>query len=324
MKCPKCSYLGFDTGDRCRNCGYDFSLVSHPSSDPADVAADQTLSTVSAPATGWDTHEPITDALDRLADTSMRDQPSPVMPDVLMNAAALRTSAPLLSPAPALEEETLPLFSHGTTDDVPLVTLPAAPRAPLSVRRAPDSPRLRSAVTRRRQEWDDEDPELDLTPAAVALRQPLNEPRASAVLPASDGCAWSARAAAALLDLGILMAIDLVVFYFTLRMAALGFEEWRVLPAAPLVAFLLLIKVGYYWAFTAIGGQTIGKMAVHIRVVSDQGFTVAPACAFRRTLAAVTAIVTCGATFLPALFAGDGRAMHDRLAHTRVVALRGA
>src|SRR4051812_19496277 len=108
MKCPKCSYLGFDTGDRCRNCGYDFSLVSHPSSDPADVAADQKLSTVSAPAIGWDTHEAITDALDRLADTAMRDQPSPVMPDVLMDAAAPRTSAPLLSPAPAPDEEALP------------------------------------------------------------------------------------------------------------------------------------------------------------------------------------------------------------------------
>ena len=29
MKCPKCSYLGFETGDRCRNCGYDFSLIAH-------------------------------------------------------------------------------------------------------------------------------------------------------------------------------------------------------------------------------------------------------------------------------------------------------
>ena len=26
MKCPKCEYLGFETGDRCKNCGYDFSL----------------------------------------------------------------------------------------------------------------------------------------------------------------------------------------------------------------------------------------------------------------------------------------------------------
>jgi uncharacterized RDD family membrane protein YckC len=26
-KCPKCQYFSFDNGDRCRNCGYDFSLV---------------------------------------------------------------------------------------------------------------------------------------------------------------------------------------------------------------------------------------------------------------------------------------------------------
>ena len=30
MKCPKCSYLGFETGDRCKNCGYDFSLLAVP------------------------------------------------------------------------------------------------------------------------------------------------------------------------------------------------------------------------------------------------------------------------------------------------------
>lgn len=28
MKCPKCGYLGFEDADRCRNCGYDFSLSS--------------------------------------------------------------------------------------------------------------------------------------------------------------------------------------------------------------------------------------------------------------------------------------------------------
>src|SRR5262245_66317819 len=32
MKCPKCGYLGFEHVDRCRNCGYDFSLTS-----PADT-----------------------------------------------------------------------------------------------------------------------------------------------------------------------------------------------------------------------------------------------------------------------------------------------
>ena len=28
MKCPKCEYLAFESGDRCRNCGYEFSLTS--------------------------------------------------------------------------------------------------------------------------------------------------------------------------------------------------------------------------------------------------------------------------------------------------------
>lgn len=27
MRCPKCYYISFDAGDRCRNCGYDFSLT---------------------------------------------------------------------------------------------------------------------------------------------------------------------------------------------------------------------------------------------------------------------------------------------------------
>ena len=27
MKCPKCDYLGFEYVDRCRNCGYEFSLT---------------------------------------------------------------------------------------------------------------------------------------------------------------------------------------------------------------------------------------------------------------------------------------------------------
>ncbi len=35
MKCPKCGYLGFETSERCRNCGYDFSLAVEISG-PAD------------------------------------------------------------------------------------------------------------------------------------------------------------------------------------------------------------------------------------------------------------------------------------------------
>src|SRR6266436_5812066 len=33
MKCAKCGYLGFEQADRCRNCGYDYSLASTSAPD---------------------------------------------------------------------------------------------------------------------------------------------------------------------------------------------------------------------------------------------------------------------------------------------------
>ena len=46
MKCPKCGYLGFQQVDRCRNCGYDFSLVAAPAPElsmRSGADADETL-----------------------------------------------------------------------------------------------------------------------------------------------------------------------------------------------------------------------------------------------------------------------------------------
>jgi len=39
VKCPKCGFLGFDSGDRCKNCGYDFSLAGGAGSTPAGAHA---------------------------------------------------------------------------------------------------------------------------------------------------------------------------------------------------------------------------------------------------------------------------------------------
>ena len=36
MKCPTCGYIGFETSDRCRNCGYEFAL-STPAPPPQDL-----------------------------------------------------------------------------------------------------------------------------------------------------------------------------------------------------------------------------------------------------------------------------------------------
>lgn len=125
---------------------------------------------------------------------------------------------------------------------------------------------------------------------------------------------------AATLDGAILLAVDVAVVAFTLRMAQVPLAEWRVLPVLPLAGFLMLLKLAYVGLFTALGGQTIGKMAVGIRVVSDGGGSLDPARAAQRTLAGLVSVATLGAGFLPALRGPDHRALHDRVARTRVVA----
>jgi uncharacterized RDD family membrane protein YckC len=75
--------------------------------------------------------------------------------------------------------------------------------------------------------------------------------------------------------------------------------------------------------FNAAGGQTIGKMAVGLRVVRevtpfDAGGPVSLGQAVLRAVLTLPSVLAAGAGFLPALV-GDERAIHDRLAHTRVI-----
>jgi uncharacterized RDD family membrane protein YckC len=94
------------------------------------------------------------------------------------------------------------------------------------------------------------------------------------------------------------------------------------LPIAPTAAFLLVVGVGYLLMFTAAGGQTIGKMMTGIRVVADDdehaGETLSVGQAFYREVLTVPSVLAFGAGFIPGLV-GEQRALHDRLARTRVV-----
>ena len=126
------------------------------------------------------------------------------------------------------------------------------------------------------------------------------------------------------IDLVILAGIDASVLYFTLKICGLSRSELLLLPATPLVAFLALLNGGYFVAFIAAGGQTIGKMAGGIKVVPADAETswtdrVPVGTAFVRAAAYLVSIVPAGAGLLPALLTADRRAVHDRLAHTRVV-----
>jgi uncharacterized RDD family membrane protein YckC len=333
MKCPKCLYIGFETGDRCKNCGYDFSLLSIAEEAPAPPdlpvrPAEPALSGLAldltpAPGSAWPA------VIDRF-----RDLPEPEGPAMTLAGPAFLDETPAAPPVgPAL-----PLFAPDAIDDEPLVKLPAAPRPPLAVRRTPETPRVwptpdvelhKDAVLQFVEEPDDDVvPEDDagdaeiyrITPAAASfaatiasVRPPF---RADA---AADASPFGKRAVAAMIDHGILLGIDLVVLYFTLRLTDLTFADWRVLPWLPLAAFLLSVKVAYLSAFTTAGGQTIGKMATHIRVVSEDGGGLDPGRALRRAVLGLVSIATAGAPFLTAIADPLRRGVHDRASGTRVV-----
>jgi uncharacterized RDD family membrane protein YckC len=285
MKCPKCDYLGFETGDRCRNCGYDFTLL---------VSADE------------------------LPDLELHrsDEASPVADAMLRDLD--RAPAPAAVSAPAL-----PLFTSTVEgDDEPLIKLPAAPRAPLAVRRTPETPRLRTMARAVRKppdpsfEFGEEPPQAAAVTSNGTARV---APGAVPALPAVSGVAR--RLAAVAVDHAILVGIDLTVVYFTLKIATLTLADWRQLSIVPLLVFLLFLKFAYFAAFTAVGGQTIGKMGSGIRVVADDGSLLDISRALQRSLAGAISLATLGAAFAPALLGPDGRALPDRLARTRVVCL---
>lgn len=303
MKCPKCNYLGFETGDRCKNCGYDFSLLAagSPSIDPE--------LTMREAADRQPPHDIWLERIDKgLGTVAMRTAKEP-----MATAAAPQT------PVPQTPDLSFPLFSsHGDEDDEPLIKVPSAPRPPLAVRRTPDLPGLRTAT----RVLEEHGGRLTLEPSEVSTHE-LAEPAISATDVSAREVVVSSltrRAAAGLIDLAILSGVDFLVVYSTLRMSALTLSDWGQLPPVPILAFLALVKLSYFGAFTAACGQTIGKMAMKIRVVGED-VPLDPARAARRTLVSAVSLLAVGAGFIPVLVDPYRRALHDRAAGTRVVEL---
>ena len=350
MKCPKCSYLGFDTGDRCKNCGYDFSLVA----GDADLggADDDLVLRPSDDVTEdleWDdSFDQAMTALASFPDISDSMPPTPD-PDVAKAEAVPAATAPPraetapapaeAAPAPAEAARTdrgLPLFTEAFDDfgDEPLIKVPATPRPPLAVRRTPRTPRLRVVPNASRpmaaepalELWETAPdasldwsmPEIDSISAAAPA-----EPQSRAA-ERGEVSGAARRLGAVALDHVLLFAIDLSVMYFTLRMVGLPMADWGALPLAPLAVFLLLVKLSYFWAFTAVGGQTIGKMTTRIRVVTMESAPVDGGCALTRALAGAVSASVFGLGYLPALAGSDRLALHDYVTRTRVIVLPSA
>jgi uncharacterized RDD family membrane protein YckC len=305
MKCPKCGYLGFETSERCRNCGYDFSLavdVSPASELPLHVSND-----AGAPLADFDLTEHDT--------THPQDNGAGLGLDRLIGAAD--TPPPSSRRPTRSSPDALPLFN--SEDDVPLITTPRPARPPLSVRRTtPEIPRVRSrAVTPRPEEGElafQPDPATEPVTSAVAT------PRAT-VSTASPANAV-ARLLASVIDLALLAAINAAVIYLTLALAGLTVNDVAELPVIPMVTFFAILDGGYLVTFIAASGQTIGKMITGVRVLADNGQRVDIRGAILRAAGCGISLLTAGLGYLPAFVTADGRALQDRLSGTRVVSAR--
>ena len=117
------------------------------------------------------------------------------------------------------------------------------------------------------------------------------------------------------------LAIDALVLWLTLRLTGLTptIDDARLLRPIPMGGFLFVLAFLYLTGFTVGGGQTIGKMLVGIRVTGDDGRGVDITGAVVRALGCIAAVATLGLLFVPAIVGNDRRAVHDRLAGTRVV-----
>ena len=292
MKCPKCGYIGFETSDRCRNCGYNFALAQEP-----DASPDLPLRP-GAP-------------LGPLADFTLEGHEEP--PASLRRSDAGKVDFDFDRYEPPPQAPDLPLFEDvaGRGTGSPPVPAPPPARPPLAVRRStPQAPRVRSRTPRSAQV------DLDLK---IEAPHPAEPEAARAGEIAFDAGLPGQRALAAVIDALILGPIDLIVIYFTLRLCRLTLPELTLLPVAPLAIFFLILDGGYLLAFTAAGGQTIGKMAMGLRVVTANGGRVGAGRALARMLASVVSVACLGVGLLPAAFDPERRTLHDRVAGTRVV-----
>ena len=131
-----------------------------------------------------------------------------------------------------------------------------------------------------------------------------------------------ARIAAILIDQFVLGMIMMVIFMI------LGVIIAAVRPGPDSMAMPLLI-FGFYGIFFAAifsyhalmlqwKGQTLGKMAVKIKVVTPEGGPITPGQAWIRTLVWFF-LSGCMIDYIPAFFNDEKMAIHDMAARTRVV-----
>ncbi|MDX2479611.1 MAG: RDD family protein, partial [Desulfuromusa sp.] len=127
----------------------------------------------------------------------------------------------------------------------------------------------------------------------------------------------------------VLLAIVGISFVVAAE-AAISIGETRLLPSletlidlsVPYFLVLFFLAFGYFTLFHFLAGQTPGKMLTGLRVETTEGEPLAFAQAFLRSVGGLLQLLPAGLGYLVILTNPERRGWNDRLAGTRVVALR--
>jgi uncharacterized RDD family membrane protein YckC len=138
---------------------------------------------------------------------------------------------------------------------------------------------------------------------------------------------WSRALALALDEILIGAILAVVVTLGSLILGQGGSGLWKALPDQPgtlgaLLALFFASSLAYLTLFGAIGGQTMGKMIMGLRVVTRSGHSLGAGRAVLRLAGMILAAIPGLAGFLWAGFDRERRGWHDYVGGTLVVRLR--
>lgn len=135
--------------------------------------------------------------------------------------------------------------------------------------------------------------------------------------PASAG--FVSRLIALAIDLVVLAVAVSVTHWFIATLDALLRPWARVDLSALIVAAIPLVVIAYFVGLWRLSGQTVGKWLLGLRVVSVDGGRVRIGRGLARLGGYVVSALPLYAGFLWVLVDPQRRALHDRLARTRVI-----
>jgi uncharacterized RDD family membrane protein YckC len=155
--------------------------------------------------------------------------------------------------------------------------------------------------------------------AAAPWPPPPAAPLAPPAVAARPAGFWI-RAVAVLIDAIVLLGARVALT--AIAWAVFG-EAAASRPVRAALGFVTVVAGALYWILLhAMNGQTLGKMAVGVRVVALDGGPVGVSRAAVRLVGYWVSSVALGIGYLIAAFRADKRALHDLLAGTRVERVR--